>query len=145
MIWQIMKLAYRLASIMATRIVWQSKKMKTSYPLRVQAIRSRGQNPRLYISFPLALAAALGAMGYRTRVSPEGPDSHSAQYSGRLAPQIAEQNLPPPIYQQEAIESGQTKVCPTKDQLFSYQGHRRSQKNLFSEKNYFSYYSSHAS
>jgi len=26
----------------------------------VQAIRSRGQNPRLYISFPLALAAAIG-------------------------------------------------------------------------------------
>ena len=32
----------------------------TSYPLRVQAIRSRGQNPRLYVSFPLALAAAIG-------------------------------------------------------------------------------------
>ncbi|MBI3679178.1 MAG: hypothetical protein HY235_02055 [Acidobacteria bacterium] len=34
--------------------------MQTTYPLRVQAIRSRGQNPRLYISFPLALAAAIG-------------------------------------------------------------------------------------
>ena len=34
--------------------------MHTSYPLRVQAIRSRGQNPRLYVSFPLALAAAIG-------------------------------------------------------------------------------------
>jgi len=34
--------------------------MNTSYPLRVQAIRSRGQNPRLYVSFPLALAAAIG-------------------------------------------------------------------------------------
>ena len=34
--------------------------MKISYPLRVQAIRSRGQNPRLYVSFPLALAAAIG-------------------------------------------------------------------------------------
>jgi hypothetical protein len=34
--------------------------MPTSFPLRVQAIRSRGQNPRLYVSFPLALAAALG-------------------------------------------------------------------------------------
>ena len=30
------------------------------YPLRVQAIRSRGQTPRLYVSFPLALAAAIG-------------------------------------------------------------------------------------
>ena len=37
-----------------------SKKMQTTYPLRVQAIRSRGQNPRLYVSFPLALAAAIG-------------------------------------------------------------------------------------
>lgn len=34
--------------------------MPASFPLRVQAIRSRGQNPRLYISFPLALAAAIG-------------------------------------------------------------------------------------
>ena len=40
--------------------------MPTSYPLRVQAIRSRGQNPRLYVSFPLALAAAarLKRLGY---------------------------------------------------------------------------------
>jgi hypothetical protein len=34
--------------------------MPTSFPLRVQAIRSRGQNPRLYVNFPLALAAAIG-------------------------------------------------------------------------------------
>jgi hypothetical protein len=34
--------------------------MQTTYPLRVQAIRSRGQQPRLYVSFPLALAAAIG-------------------------------------------------------------------------------------
>lgn len=34
--------------------------MPTAYPLRIQAIRSRGQNPRLYVSFPLALAAAIG-------------------------------------------------------------------------------------
>ena len=34
--------------------------MSTSYPLRIQVIRSRGQTPRLYVSFPLALAAAIG-------------------------------------------------------------------------------------
>lgn len=34
--------------------------MQTTYPLRVQAIRSTGQKPRLYISFPLALAVAIG-------------------------------------------------------------------------------------
>ena len=31
-----------------------------TYPLKVQAIRSKGQQPRLYVSFPLALAAAIG-------------------------------------------------------------------------------------
>ena len=36
------------------------EKLPTTYPLRVQAIRSRGQNPRLYVRFPLALAAAIG-------------------------------------------------------------------------------------
>jgi hypothetical protein len=45
---------------MQTKNSMPSKKMQTSYPLRVQAIRSRGQNPRLYVSFPLALAAAIG-------------------------------------------------------------------------------------
>ena len=34
--------------------------MEVTYPLRVQAMRSRGQKPRLYVSFPLALAAAIG-------------------------------------------------------------------------------------
>src|SRR2546423_7982072 len=41
-------------------------KMQTTYPLRIQAIRSKGQQPRLYISVPLALAAAIG---FETRES----------------------------------------------------------------------------
>jgi len=40
--------------------------MQTTYPLRVQAIRSKGQKPRLYVSFPLALAVAIG---FKTRWS----------------------------------------------------------------------------
>jgi hypothetical protein len=36
------------------------KQRKTTYPLKVQASRSQGQQPRLYVSFPLALAAAIG-------------------------------------------------------------------------------------
>jgi hypothetical protein len=32
----------------------------TCYPLKVQAIRSRGQQARLYVYFPLPLAAAIG-------------------------------------------------------------------------------------
>jgi hypothetical protein len=38
----------------------QNNRRPVAFPLRVQAIRSRGQNPRLYVSFPLALAAAIG-------------------------------------------------------------------------------------
>ena len=34
--------------------------MPTTYPLKVQAMRSQGQQPRFYVSFPLALAAAIG-------------------------------------------------------------------------------------
>jgi hypothetical protein len=36
------------------------KKMQTTYPLKVQAMRSQGKQPRFYVSFPLALAAAIG-------------------------------------------------------------------------------------
>ena len=34
--------------------------MQTTYPLKVQAMRSKGKQPRFYVSFPLALAAAIG-------------------------------------------------------------------------------------
>jgi len=45
---------------MLAKTAIRSSKMPTSFPLRVQAIRSHGQNPRLYVSFPLALAAGIG-------------------------------------------------------------------------------------
>ena len=35
-------------------------KMEMNYLLKVQVIRSQGQKPRLYITFPAALAAAIG-------------------------------------------------------------------------------------
>ena len=43
------KLAYRLTC-----------KMPTKYSLKVQAIRSKNQQPRLYVYLPLPLAAAIG-------------------------------------------------------------------------------------
>ena len=55
-----MTLEYRLAYRMQPKKSPSQKKMQTSYPLKVQAIRSKGQQPRLYVSFPLALAAAIG-------------------------------------------------------------------------------------
>ena len=40
--------------------------MQTTYPLKVQAMRSKGHQPRFYVSFPLALAAAIGLVGGET-------------------------------------------------------------------------------
>jgi len=34
--------------------------MQAQYPLKIQAIRSKGQQARLYVYFPLPLAAAIG-------------------------------------------------------------------------------------
>jgi hypothetical protein len=34
--------------------------MQANYPLKIQAIRSKNQQPRLYVYFPLPLAAAIG-------------------------------------------------------------------------------------
>ena len=42
------------------KVMKNEEKMQTTYPLKIQAIRSKGQKPRLYVSFPLALAAAIG-------------------------------------------------------------------------------------
>ena len=40
------------------------KRVKTaSYPLKIQAIRSKGQNLRFYVYLPMPLAAALGIHG----------------------------------------------------------------------------------
>jgi hypothetical protein len=55
-----------------------AKKMETTYPLKIQAIRSRGQQPRLYVSFPLALAAAIG-------LGPGGPRPVGTAGSERTA------------------------------------------------------------
>ena len=37
-----------------------NKTEKAAYPLKIQAIRSSGQNLRLYVYLPMPLAAALG-------------------------------------------------------------------------------------
>ena len=36
---------------------------RASYPLKIQAIRSKGQNLRFYVYLPMSLAAALGIDG----------------------------------------------------------------------------------
>ena len=69
-------LVYRLDIDMQEKNETFMKKIKSAkagdrparYPLKVQAIRSKGQEPRLYVYFPLPLAAALGlGAGERVR------------------------------------------------------------------------------
>jgi hypothetical protein len=55
-----MELEYNLAYRMQASLDKKIQKMQTTYPLKIQAIRSQGQQPRLYVSFPLAVAAAIG-------------------------------------------------------------------------------------
>lgn len=50
-------LVYSLAQ--ALQAIFKNK-MQTTYPLKIQAIRSQGKRPRLYVSFPMALAVAIG-------------------------------------------------------------------------------------
>ncbi len=40
--------------------------MQATYPLKIQEMRSKGKQPRYYVSFPLALAAAIGLEGGET-------------------------------------------------------------------------------
>ena len=50
---------WTIIQLMASEINKKTSR-NTTYPLKVQASRSQGQQPRLYVSFPLALAAAIG-------------------------------------------------------------------------------------
>ena len=70
--------------------------MPTTYPLKVQAIRSQGQNPRLYVSFPQALAAAIG-LNPGDHVQWELLDREELHLV-RLAP-------PPPVAQRKKAKS----------------------------------------
>ena len=69
--------------------------MPTSYPLRVQAIRSRGQNPRLYVSFPLALATAIGL---------EPGEEVQWELLDRAELHLVRKNIPPAIPKRRYIE-----------------------------------------
>jgi hypothetical protein len=68
----------------------------TKYPLKVQAIRSGKQQPRLYVYFPLPLAAAIG-LNAGDQVQWELLD-RGELHLRRLAvpPPAAKENIPTP-------------------------------------------------
>jgi hypothetical protein len=71
-------------------------KIETTYPLRVQAIRSKGQQPRLYVSFPLALAAAIGL---------EAGESVQWELLDRGELHLVRQSTPPPTTRRRASKN----------------------------------------
>jgi hypothetical protein len=71
-------------------------KIQTTYPLRVQAIRSKGQQPRLYVSFPLALAAAIGL---------EAGESVQWELLDRGELHLVRQSPPPPTTRRRASKN----------------------------------------
>jgi hypothetical protein len=48
---------------MAEKTEKRKSEAEARYPLRVQAIRTRGQNVRFFVYLPMPLAAALGVSG----------------------------------------------------------------------------------
>lgn len=70
--------------------------IETTYPLRVQAIRSKGQQPRLYVSFPLALAAAIGL---------EAGESVQWELLDRGELHLVRQSPPPPTTRRRAAKN----------------------------------------
>jgi hypothetical protein len=73
-----------------------SKKVQTTYPLKIQAIRSQGQQPRLYVSFPLALATAIG-------LNPGDEVQWELLDRGEL--HLVRLSSPPPLAQRRAREN----------------------------------------
>jgi len=71
--------------------------MQTKYPLKIQAIRSKGQQARLYVYFPLPLAAAIGLeageavqwelldRGELHLLRPHAPKANTRQRAGKSA------------------------------------------------------------
>ena len=71
-------------------------KMQTTYPLKIQAIRSKGQQPRVYVSFPLSIAAAIG---------PEPGETVQWELLDRGELHLVRPNAPPPTTGRRAGEN----------------------------------------
>lgn len=91
-----MELGYHLAQYMKAKSLASNPKVKTAYPLKIQAIRSRGQQPRLYVSFPLALAVAIGL---------EPGDEVQWELLDRGELHLVRRSPPPPAAQRRATEN----------------------------------------
>lgn len=71
------------------------EKTETSYPIKIQAIRSKGQAQRFYAGFPQALAAAIGL---------EAGESVQWELLDRGELHLIRRVTPPPAARQRAVK-----------------------------------------
>jgi hypothetical protein len=79
--------------------------MQTKYPLKIQAIRSKNQQPRLYVYFPLPLAAAIGL---------EAGEQVEWELLDRGELHLVREQLPPILAIQRATQPAQAPTVPEK-------------------------------
>jgi hypothetical protein len=87
--------------------------MQTKYPLKIQAIRSKGQQARLYVYFPLPLAAAIGL---------EAGEQVEWELLDRGELHLIREQAPPILATQRATKPTQVPKVPEKQ---AAKGHRR--------------------
>lgn len=73
--------------------------MQAKYPLKIQAIRSKGQQARLYVYFPLPLAAAIGI---------EAGEEVQWELLDRGELHLVRVQTPPPAALQKTVRRGKT-------------------------------------
>ena len=77
--------------------------MQAQYPLKVQAIRSKGQQARMYVYFPLPLAAAIGL---------EAGESVQWELLDRGELHLVRQHLPPLLAKEKRRKTGKPEESP---------------------------------
>jgi hypothetical protein len=87
--------------------------MQANYPLKIQAIRSKNQQPRLYVYFPLPLAAAIGL---------EAGEQVQWELLDRSELHLVREQTPPILATQSAAKPAQAPTVPEKQLA---KGHRR--------------------
>ena len=97
--------------------------MQAIYPLKIQAIRSKGQQARLYVYFPLLLAAAIGL---------QAGEEVQWELLDRGESHLLRKQLPQPQATQRIRQGGQTPM-PT-HQKQTVKNKRRPKANVSSSR-----------
>lgn len=93
--------------------------MQAFYPLKIQAIRSKGQQARLYVYFPLPLAAAIGL---------QAGEEVQWELLDRGELHLVRKQLPQLQATQRVSQGGQTPMAPAQKQTVKNKRRPQSQR-----------------